>query len=49
MFYMNTVLDRMDDLQAFSLMQTYILKQGINKFRENGISAAHKDMQQLHN
>ena len=38
----------MDELQDFSFLQTYRLKQDINKFREKGITDAHKDNQQLH-
>ena len=44
MLPMNTALSGMVNLQDLSFIQTYRLKQGINKFKEKGITAAHKDM-----
>jgi hypothetical protein len=44
----NTVMAGMDDLQTCSFLQTYSLKQGIKKFGERGVAAAHKEMRQLH-
>ena len=43
----NTALAGMDDLQACSFLQTYSLKQGIKKFGDRGVAAAHKEMKQL--
>ena len=48
MLHTNTALSVMDDLQDFRFMQTYNLKQGINKFAEKGIAAVYKEMRQLY-
>ena len=44
MLHINTSLSRIDDLQDCSFRQPYSLKQGINKFVEKSIAAAHKEM-----
>ena len=46
--HMHTDLVGMYDLQYHRFLQTYSLKQSINKFWEKGISTVHKEMQQLH-
>jgi hypothetical protein len=38
----------MNDLQACSFLQTYSLKQGIQKFGDKGKAAAKKELGQLH-
>ena len=48
MLHYNTTMAGMDDLQTCSFLQTYSLKQGIKKFGERGVAAAHKEMRQLH-
>jgi hypothetical protein len=37
----------MDDVEAYSFIQTYCLNQGLKKFGELGRKAVHKEMQQL--
>jgi hypothetical protein len=48
MAHYNTELIGMNDAQASSFLQTYSLKKGIEKFREQGIKAVHKEMKQIH-
>jgi hypothetical protein len=48
MLHYNTALV-MNDLQACSFLQTYSLKQGIKKFGSKGVTAARKELHQLHN
>ena len=47
LLHLNTVLIGMDDSQACSFLQTYSLKQGIKRFGDKGIAAAHKELKQL--
>jgi hypothetical protein len=49
MFHYNTALAGMSDLDAYSFLQTYSLKQGLKKFGKRGEAAASKEMMQLHN
>ncbi len=48
MLHYNTALIGMTDLQAYSFLQTYSLKQGIKQFGSKGVAAAHKELKQLH-
>jgi hypothetical protein len=48
MHHYNTALAGMNDLQACSFLQTYSLKQGIQKFGDKGKAAAKKELGQLH-
>jgi hypothetical protein len=38
----------MNDVEAYSFLQTYSLNQGLKKFGEQGRKAAHKEIEQLH-
>jgi hypothetical protein len=48
MVHYNTELAGMNDTQASSFLQTYSLKQGIEKFGKPGIEVVHKEMKQIH-
>jgi hypothetical protein len=48
MLHYNTALPGMTDLQAYSFLKTYSLKQGIKQFGLKGVVAAHKELKQLH-
>jgi hypothetical protein len=48
MAHYNTEFIGMNDTQASSFLQTYSLKQGMEKFGELGIEAVHKEMKQIH-
>jgi hypothetical protein len=47
MCHYNETMAGMDDMQAYSFIQTYSLNKGLKKFGELGRQAAHKEMKQL--
>jgi hypothetical protein len=47
MSHCTTALAGMKDLQACSFLQTCILKQGVKKFGDKGVTAVNKEMKQL--
>jgi hypothetical protein len=48
MSHFNQTMVGMNDIEAYSFLQTYSLNQGLKKFGEQGRKAAHKEMKQLH-
>jgi hypothetical protein len=47
MCHYNDTMARMNDVEAYSFIQTYSFNKGLKKFGELGRKAAHKEMQQL--
>jgi hypothetical protein len=48
MSHYNNTMSGMNDVEAYSFLQTYSLNKGLKKFGELGRQAAHKEMKQLH-
>jgi hypothetical protein len=47
MCHYNDTMAGMNDVEAYSFIQTYSLNKGLKKFGELGQKAVHKEMQQL--
>ena len=48
-FHLNAVMDGMNNQDAYVFAQTYSLKQGLKRYKEEGRKAVNKEVGQLHN